>query len=82
MVSLGGIVSISGCQITDNQAVGASSPSEPGQAIGGGIAFLTGNMTITDSTISGNLAQGVAGSLVGFAVGGGIATVPTSGTLG
>ncbi len=70
--SLGGTLTISGCQITGNEALGAAGPSAAGDAAGGGIALSAGSATITNSTISGNLARGGAASSDGQAAGGAI----------
>jgi hypothetical protein len=72
--SLSGTLTITECQITGNEALGAAGPSAVGLAFGGGISVLAGSATISNSTISGNLARGGAGSSDGEAGGGGIQT--------
>ncbi len=58
-------------KVTDNQAIGGARPGADGAGRGGGI-YSSGPLTITDSTISGNIAQGADGDQPGWAVGGGI----------
>jgi hypothetical protein len=68
LLSLGGTVTIAGCQITGNEALGATSN-------GGGIDVNAGSASISHSNVSGNLAQGAksgAGNDVGGSGGGGI----------
>jgi hypothetical protein len=77
--SLAGSLTITDCQITDNQALGGAGASAFGDALGGGLYVLAGSATISNSTISGNLARGGDNSGDGGAGGGGIFTdVPTS----
>jgi hypothetical protein len=56
--SLDGTLTITGCTITGNRALGGTGPSAFGDAHGGGLYILAGSATIRNSTISGNLAQG------------------------
>ena len=53
--SLGGVLTVTDCQITGNQALGAAGASAFGDALGGGINISAGSATISNSTISGNL---------------------------
>jgi hypothetical protein len=82
-----GIMDITDCTITDNEAEGGNdgilSPGFPGQyagaAFGGGVANNSGtDLHITDSLISGNIAQGAATASGpgGDAFGGGITNSP------
>ena len=77
--SLDGGLTITDCQITGNQALGAAGMSAAGDAIGGGIYILAGSATITTSTISGNVGRGGDNSSKGVSVGGGI--LVSSGSL-
>jgi hypothetical protein len=70
--SLGGTVSITDCQVTGNQALGAAGMSAFGDAFGGGINIQAGRATIANSTLTSNRAQGGAGSSDGDAAGGAI----------
>ena len=55
-----GTLDITNCRISNNQALGGASAI--GDAIGGGIEILAGSATVSDSTISGNLAAGADNS--------------------
>jgi hypothetical protein len=70
LFSEGGTLEITGCQICNNQALGGA--SAVGLAIGGGLNIAAGNATVSDSTISGNLARGADNSSDGIGEGGGI----------
>jgi hypothetical protein len=73
--SLGGTLTITGCDLTGNQALGAAGPSAMGYGIGGGLYIATaGSALISYSTFSGNLAQGGDNSVFGSADGGGLDT--------
>ena len=77
--SLAGTLIITDCQITGNQALGASGPSTLGIAQGGGINVQGGSATISNSTIGDDLARGGDNSGDGGAFGGGLACyVPTT----
>jgi hypothetical protein len=81
--SLSGNLTITGCQIVGNQALGAANAnldSGSGYAIGGGIEARTGIVTISNSTISNNLALGGSNSTGGGGGGGGI-VIGLSGTF-
>ena len=58
--SLDGLLTITDCTITDNQAPGGTSTTE-GFAIGGGIYILAGSATISNSTFSDNSTVGENG---------------------
>jgi hypothetical protein len=80
----GGTVTLAGCTITGNHAIGqkglaqtdANSGTDGGDADGGGIAIIGGAVMIQNSTISGNSAVGGVGGPGGYnggsAAGGGI----------
>ena len=73
--SLDGSLTITDCQITDNQALGGAGASAFGDAFGGGLYIAAGSATISNSTISGNLAigaDGATGEFVGEGSGGAI----------
>jgi hypothetical protein len=70
--STSGTLTITGCQITSNQALGATGPASFGIAYGGGIFTQAGNLTITNTTINSNLVQGGNGSLLGYGIAGGV----------
>jgi hypothetical protein len=82
-----GTLTLSGCAVTGNQAVGADDPISPraGDAYGGGIYQSGGGLTLTDSIVQNNMAQGGRLTASGFdvfagaAVGGGVTV--TSGAL-
>jgi hypothetical protein len=79
LCSLGGSLTITGCQIIGNQAIGAAGPSAVGDADGGGIWIDAGSATLSDSTLSGNLAEGGDNSSGGGVGGGAIFTeAPTA----
>ena len=70
-----GTVKVTACTITKNEAVGASGGSYA-TGLGGGIDLKAGSLTLTSSTVSGNLAAGGpasgAGASGGNGFGGGI----------
>ncbi len=70
LYSTAGTLTITGCQINNNQALGGTSSA--GIAGGGGVYVLNGNAIVGNSTISGNLAQGGQNGSDGEAHGGGI----------
>jgi hypothetical protein len=70
--SLGGALTVTDCQITGNQALGAVTPGFGG-GLGGGINIPAGTATISGCTISDNLAQG-AENAIANGQGGGINT--------
>lgn len=78
-----GVIKITDCTIADNRAIGTSgTPHTAGK--GGAIDLVGGILDVSSSKITGNLAVGGAGSLIGAAgsagMGGGI-YVGSSGTL-
>jgi hypothetical protein len=67
----GGTLTVTNCELLDNQATGsAASGSGTGLPGRGGAIWNDGPLTVTDSTFSGNQATGGAGASTG--VGGGI----------
>jgi hypothetical protein len=77
LYSASGTLTITGCQISANQALGGTSVG--GLGIGGGIYILAGSATVSNSTISGNLAHGACNNTIGVGQAGGIELA--SGTL-
>jgi hypothetical protein len=72
-----GTLNVSGCTITGNQAIGGASAQGPGgDAFGGGIRNdIHATLTLSNSTVSGNLCQagaGASGYAGGIASGAGI----------
>ncbi len=74
--SLGGVLTIADCQITNNQSLGAAGASAYGDAYGGGISIHAGSATMSKTTISSNLARGGDNSGDGFSGGGGVSSNP------
>src|SRR5262245_26992888 len=75
--SLDGDLTITGCTITSNQALGGTS-SFGGLCEGGGIHIDAGTATISNSTFTGNIARGsngLTGIAPGTAIGGAITSV-------
>lgn len=71
-----GSVTISDCVFTNNQAIGASGSGGqfpgPGESVTGGAVYNSGNLTILNSSFSGNaVAGGPGGSPTGVPEGGG-----------
>jgi hypothetical protein len=73
--SVAGILTISDCEFTGNEALGATGPSNVGDAIGGGLYIFAGSASITDTSFSDNIARGGDGSSDGNAVAGAIEVV-------
>jgi hypothetical protein len=76
--SQAGTLTITNCQITGNQALGAADPSAVGFGYGGGIYVLAGSAMVSNSTISGNLARGGDYSEDGDGGGGGFYIVSSA----
>jgi len=78
-----GVIKIANCTIADNRAIGTSGATHTAGK-GGAIDLVAGILDVSSSKITGNLAVGGAGSLIGAAgsagMGGGI-YVASSGTL-
>jgi hypothetical protein len=74
--SLDGTLTITGCTISGNQALGGTAAL--GDALGGGVYVLAGNATIKNSTFSGNLARGADNSSDGAGVGGAMEVVSSA----